>query len=278
MHALKVNTMPSKQAPLARVLKEARDAHDLLRECGAGLAEVNAELKSDGGAEHAPAGVQAALLKNEAVEEKVAVVTEKIEVVQSALSGQIRDRSMLDHQFAAALEQEAAARFLALHDGLTGLANRALLMDRLQHELAQAQRHGWSVAVMFIDLDGFKSINDRLGHAIGDRVLQIVGQRLLTNSRSVDTLSRFGGDEFVFVQTEVKDETDVEKVAEKLLQALSAPAELDEDGERLAPDISASIGIALFPRNGDSAESLLVSADRAMYQAKRSGAGYAFAL
>lgn len=270
--------IPPRDAPLATVLQETRNASQLLRECGAGLAEVNAGLKVEREADHAPATLQTALLKNEAVEEKVAVVTEKMEAVEGALNGQIRDRKMLDHQFAAAVEQEAAARFLALHDGLTGLANRVLLMDRLQHEVAQAQRHGWSVAVMFIDLDGFKLINDCQGHAVGDRVLQRVGQRLLANSRSVDTLSRFGGDEFVFVQTEVKDEADVEKVAEKLLQALSEPAELDEDGEPHAPEVRASIGIALFPRDGDSAESLLASADRAMYQAKRSGAGYAFAL
>lgn len=265
-------------APLATVLEETRLVQQLLRECGDGLAEVNAGLKLDSDEAHATVSVQSALRKNEAVEEKVAVVTEKVEVVESALNGQIRDRRMVDHQFAAAVEQESAARYLALHDGLTGLANRALLMDRLEHELAQALRHGWSVAVMFIDLDHFKLINDQLGHAVGDRVLQIVGQRLADNSRSVDTVCRFGGDEFVFVQTEVKDEADVATVAEKLLDALCAPSGLGEDDVIPAPDIRASMGIALFPQHGDSADVLLASADRAMYQAKRSGSGFAFAI
>lgn len=278
MHAPKDPSMSAAEAPLAAVLQETRQVRQLLRECGDGLAEVNAGLKLDSDEARLTASVQAARRKNKAVEEKVAVVTEKVEEVESALNDEIRDRRMLDHQFAAALEQEAAARFLALHDGLTGLANRVLLMDRLQHEIAQAQRHGWQVGVMFIDLDEFKAINDRMGHAVGDRVLQLVAQRLQDNSRSVDTLSRFGGDEFVFVQTEVKDGGDVAKVAGNLLQALAAPAQQDEDGTPLPKDIRASIGIALFPQHGDTPEKLLVSADRAMYRAKQRGGGYAFAL
>jgi predicted signal transduction protein with EAL and GGDEF domain len=196
-------------ASLDTALQETRQVEQLLRECGNGLAEVNAGLKLCAAEQQIAVYVQGALLKNEAIEEKVAVVTGKVEAVESALNGQIRNRRMIEHQLAAAVEQETAARQLALHDALTGLPNRALLVDRLGHELAQAQRQGWAVAVMFIDLDGFKWINDRLGHATGDRVLQIVAQRLTENSRSVDTVSRFGGDEFVFLLIDVKRHTDV---------------------------------------------------------------------
>jgi diguanylate cyclase (GGDEF)-like protein len=264
-------------APLDTVLQETRQVQQLLRECGNGLAEVNAGLKLDADEQQIAGYVHSALLKNEAIEEKVAVVTGKVEVVESALSGQIRDRRMVDHQFAAAVEQEAAARHLALHDPLTGLANRALLIDRLEHELAQARRHGWAVAVMFIDLDDFKRINDRLGHACGDRVLQIVAECLTENSRSVDTVSRFGGDEFVFLLTDVKHHTAVAKVAQKLLDALRAPLPQRAGEPVPVPEIRASIGIALFPHHADTVEALLAAADRAMYQAKRSGSGFAFA-
>ncbi|WP_395793012.1 diguanylate cyclase domain-containing protein [Aquimonas sp.] len=264
-------------ASLDTALQETRQVEQLLRECGNGLAEVNAGLKLCAAEQQIAVYVQGALLKNEAIEEKVAVITGKVEAVESALNGQIRNRRMIEHQLAAAVEQETAARQLALHDALTGLPNRALLVDRLGHELAQAQRQGWAVAVMFIDLDGFKWINDRLGHATGDRVLQIVAQRLTENSRSVDTVSRFGGDEFVFLLIDVKRHTDVAKVAQKLLDALRAPPPKGEDEPIPVPEIRASIGIALFPQHADTADALLASADRAMYQAKRSGSGFAFA-
>jgi diguanylate cyclase (GGDEF)-like protein len=269
--------LSSKAAPLVTVLHETREVQQLLRECSESLAEVNAGLKFVSPAQQVAGSVQSALLKNEAVEDKVAVVAGKVEVVESALHGQIRDRRMVEHQFAAAVEQEAAARHLALHDALTGLANRALLVDRLDHELAQARRHGWSVAVMFIDLDNFKRINDRLGHATGDRVLQIVAQRLSENSRSVDTVSRFGGDEFVFLLTDVKHQSDVARVAQKLLDALHAPPPQVENGQIAVPEIDASIGIALFPQHADTVGTLMAAADTAMYQAKRSGSGFAFA-
>ncbi len=268
----------STAAPLATVLQEARQVHQLVAQCSNELADVNAELKLNIDAREPATAVQRSLQKNEAVADKVAVVAEKIGVVETGLKGQIRDRRMVDHQFAAAVEQEAAARHLALHDELTGLPNRALLTDRLEHELNQAKRHGWRTAVMFIDLDGFKLINDRLGHAAGDQVLRVVAQRLTANTRSVDTVSRFGGDEFVFLLTEVKDEAFVAQVAEKLLTALDAPCELGQPRSSPGPQVRASIGIALFPLHATTADALITTADAAMYQAKQSGSGYAFAI
>lgn len=263
--------------PQGSAQQEAEQAQRLVAECGEQLASVNADLVHEAADPQTSSGVKSALHKNQSVEKKVATALDKVVAVRSALTVQQRDRRMLDHQFAAAIEQEAAARHTALHDVLTGLPNRALLDDRLEHGLEQAKRHGWSIAVMFIDLNAFKRINDELGHAVGDRVLQTVAQRLTENTRSVDTVSRYGGDEFVYLLTEIKSEVDVAQVAEKLVSALRAPWQ-EYGNSPTSPVIVASIGIAVFPQHGVTADALLRSADSAMYQAKQSSSGYAFAL
>src|SRR6202044_3678914 len=113
----------------------------------------------------------------------------------------IRDRTLVDHQLAAAVEQVEGSRNAALHDSLTGLPNRVLFRDRLEHGIAQAKRHRWILAVMFVDMDNFKSINDTYGHEAGDAVLQTVAKRLAHNARVDDTVSRYGGDEFLYLLT-----------------------------------------------------------------------------
>ncbi len=162
---------------------------------------------------------------------------------------------------------EARIAFLAQHDPLTGLPNRALLHDRLDQTLAHAHRHGTRIALMFLDLDRFKTINDSLGHMMGDRLLQGVAQRLISCIRETDTVSRQGGDEFLIVLTDVEVPDDAARVAEKILDLLHPP--FDIDGQQLGT--SFSIGIALYPEDGDSVEVLMKNADTAMYHAKESG-------
>jgi diguanylate cyclase (GGDEF)-like protein/PAS domain S-box-containing protein len=155
----------------------------------------------------------------------------------------------------------------AQHDGLTDLPNRLLLNDRLTQAIAMAQRHQYQLAVLFLDLDRFKHINDSLGHEIGDRVLRTVSQRLLKCVRASDTVSRQGGDEFVVLLAEIKNPQDAALCAEKILAALSMPCLLDEHDLYT----TASIGIASFPEDGASAELLTKHADLAMYRAKQEG-------
>ncbi len=164
---------------------------------------------------------------------------------------------------------EEQVRHLANHDPLTGLPNRRLLDDRLTQALNLAQRSGLGVAVMLIDLDRFKIINDTHGHEIGDRVLQTVARRLRTTIRKVDTVARQGGDEFVVVLPELGKATDAGRVANKILQQLGKPIAV----ERHSFVIGASIGISVFPSDGADAESLLRAADIAMYRAKSTGRG-----
>ena len=155
----------------------------------------------------------------------------------------------------------------AFHDSVTNLANRPLFSDRVQHALARAERSGAAVAVMFIDLDEFKTVNDSLGHPAGDRVLREVASRLSATIRPTDTVARFGGDEFAVLLDGVTDLADAADAAARLLRALEA--ELEIDGKQVFP--RASIGICLVEPGGPTtnAEELLRNADVAMYMAKR---------
>lgn len=170
-------------------------------------------------------------------------------------------------------EAEAFINFQAYHDLLTRLPNRALFKDRLSLAMAQARRSKQCLAVMFLDLDRFKIVNDSLGHTIGDRLLQAVSVRLSECLRKGDTLSRFGGDEFTLLLPEVASEAAAATIAEKIIKALKEPFFLD-DHEIY---VGCSIGIVTFPEGGDDIETLIQNADAAMYHIKQRGKdGYAF--
>lgn len=156
---------------------------------------------------------------------------------------------------------------LANHDPLTGLANLRLARERLYSALSFSKRKQWKMAVMFIDLDGFKTINDTHGHDIGDEVLKKVAQRLVENLREVDTVARIGGDEFLVIQTEVPHRLAAANVAEKIVKSVSEPIRIEEK----TITIGASIGIALYPENGEDSRVLMKKADDAMYYTKRIG-------
>jgi len=168
---------------------------------------------------------------------------------------------------------EERISFQAYHDLLTQLPNRALFKDRLSVALSQAQRNGRRVAVLFIDLDRFKLINDSLGHAEGDELLKSVATRLQACVRRSDTLARLGGDEFTILLPDLNDAEDAALIAQKVIDELWRP--LIVGGEEIRP--TASIGIALYPDDGIEAESLVKHADIAMYHVKAGGKdGYAF--
>ena len=156
---------------------------------------------------------------------------------------------------------------LAHHDCLTGLPNRLLFRDRLSHALSRSQRSGNKVGLLFLDLDRFKNINDTLGHDIGDIVLQLVTRRLKDQVRDEDTLARLGGDEFVLVAEEIRDARSLSLVADKILHSMAEPFTIN-DQELF---ISTSIGISVYPEDGDSVENLMKCADVAMYRSKEIG-------
>ena len=189
----------------------------------------------------------------------------------------VRERQILANRLAAAEAQEEIARHAAFHDPLTGLPNRALFNDRLEHGLVQAERNGWTPTVMFVDLDDFKNFNDLHGHDAGDGVLQTIAGRLKENIRGGDTVSRYGSDEFLYLLMEVGDEQRIALIARQIIKAIQAPCEVSVRGLVISPIIHASIGLAIFPKDGTTADTLFKSADAAMYRAKRSTSGYSFA-
>ena len=156
---------------------------------------------------------------------------------------------------------------LALHDALTGLPNRRLLLDRLASSVAHAHRNKGTMAVMYLDLDGFKQINDSLGHAAGDTLLGMVASRLVAMLRQEDTVARMGGDEFVIALWELSHAEDVGELASKVIQALSQPYDI----EGRSVNVSASVGIGIYPTHGGEPETLLKNADMALLEAKRTG-------
>lgn len=164
-------------------------------------------------------------------------------------------------------DSRVALKHLAQHDGLTGLPNRALFDDRLQQALVHARRTQAHIALLFVDLDGFKCVNDSHGHHTGDLLLTAVAQRILACVREADTAGRIGGDEFVMLLNPIGREQDALNVADKVRAALEKPFEL----EGHVVTISASIGVALFPQHGDSERALALGADSAMYRSKADG-------
>jgi diguanylate cyclase (GGDEF)-like protein/PAS domain S-box-containing protein len=164
-------------------------------------------------------------------------------------------------------EAEARMRHMAQHDQLTGLPNRTLFSDRLGQALADAQRHGEMLVLMYLDLDKFKPINDNFGHATGDLVLREAAARMCACVRDSDTVARFGGDEFIVLLRRISDADDAQRVAEKIRQSLRESIVLG--AQRF--NISCSIGIAIYPQHGDNEITLCAHADQAMYSAKHSG-------
>jgi len=182
-------------------------------------------------------------------------VNEKL--VLAALSSQVKAET-------AAIALEAAEKAAAL-DALTRLPNRTILLDRCAQAIASSKRRGSRSALLFLDLDNFKALNDTHGHPFGDKVLQLIAERMLAAVREVDTVSRLGGDEFLILLAELSQVADARRVADKLLASIAEPAQIDDQ----VVNLTASLGIALYPDDGEDVTTLLAKADAAMYEAKR---------
>jgi len=234
--------------------------------------------------------------------QKIALLRGQVEALRQQVTGLIQalaaaERGSDDGQTEGLVEANGALVLSALHaeeaaesavgelvelrstvqrDVLTGTPNRALMLDRLKGAIALSRRRGARCALLFVDLDGFKQINDTLGHAVGDAVLCLVARRLESVLRDSDTVSRHGGDEFLVLLAEISHPADAALIATKMLQALAEPGEKGESitpGLGVLPAISASVGIAIFPEDGHEAGLLIANADAAMYEAKKGGRG-----
>jgi diguanylate cyclase (GGDEF)-like protein/PAS domain S-box-containing protein len=182
-------------------------------------------------------------------------------------AGEVTGAVIVFHDVSMSRAMTLKMSHMALHDTLTDLPNRVMLIDRLTQAIVAAHRKGTQVAVVFLDLDQFKRINDSLGHALGDQLLRSVSSRLVTCVRGSDTVSRQGGDEFVLLLSEIKHKRDAGSTATKILAKLAAPHAIDKHSLR----VTASLGVSTYPEDGDDAETLIQNADTAMYQAKETG-------
>ena len=263
----------TKPAPLlAKALIQSEQVKNKVAECAEELSLVNTVLKVELDEQGKSEDIQDALQQSEHIEEKVQECADDLHAINTALAQEVRERKKLEQKLNDSKAEEERARYLAYHDITTGLANRALFNERLDHALIQAERHHWSLAVMYMDLNKFKIINDTHGHHVGDKVLQHVGERLQACVRAEDTISRIGGDEFLCLLIEVKNDKAVAKVAELMFKNVSEPCEVNQIKLVIKP----SIGIAMYPRDGTAAETLLKNADAAMYKAKQGKDNYFF--
>ena len=222
--------------------------------------------------------IKETITRNQDVEQNVARAAGDLHQINIELAKEVAGRAVIESELADAKAslvevrkdllksqtKEEETRQITLHDTLTSLPNRMLFEQRLEHGLIQAKRHGWGLAVLFVDIDKFKSINDSYGHDLGDKVLVMVANRLKSSVRDEDTVSRWGGDEFVCVLLDVKQEADVSRIAERMANRIAAACEFNG----IVLSIRASIGIAIYPIDGETADVLFKNADRAMFKAK----------
>lgn len=272
-----VSKSPPSASSLADVLGQSERVKDIVEECADDLSSVNAGLKRELQDGEVSAGVENALEMSEGVEMKVQDAAEALAEVNQALTEQVSERHILEAQLATVTRQGDEARHASLHDPLTGLPNRALFNDRLEHGLAVANRNNLHFAVMFLDLDDFKMVNDTYGHDVGDLVLQTIAGRLKETTRDDDTVCRHGGDEFLYILVNTESEHDIALVAEKIIQAVQIPCDIRVRDLSLSLSINASLGIAIYPKDGAAPDALLDKADKAMYRAKQNKCRYSFA-
>ena len=258
---------------LSNVIVHSESIKDMVQVCADDLSTVNKVLKEELTIKKSRPSVKNAIKKNTTVENKVQLAVDELSIVNKALKDEVKERILIEQELEELKTEKDIATQASLHDALTGLPNRALFYDRLEHGLEQAKRHGWILAVMFLDLDKFKQINDTHGHDIGDQVLLTIAERLKQNTRSDDTICRFGGDEFLYLLMEVKNEHEVIKIIKKLIKTAELPC--DDIMPNLV--VKLSVGASLFPKNGDNLNDLIKKADEAMYAAKQNKLGYAFA-
>lgn len=251
-------------APLTQALGKNQLVQDKVERAGSDLSSVNQDLEEHLD-ESASVAIEGALSQSKAIESEIEGAAEELIAVNLELAEEIAERQDLERQLAESRESERAAIHEALHDEVTGLPNLVLFNDRLRNAMAQADRHGWRLAVMFIDLDDFKAINDTHGHDAGDLVLSTVAERLKSQIRSGDTVGRRSGDEFLLLMLEAKDRDNAAAFADKLVARLAEPIEMGQ----VSLSAKASVGIAMYPEDGQSAAELLKSADLSMYAAKR---------
>lgn len=271
---------------LEQALEQSHEAKEKVEDVAEELASTNRTMRRRIAAGASMVSARVALQKGldveamahdaaddlEGVTDALAQGVDDLRQVEATLARARQDLASTKVALAAARTEERAATDRAFHDAATGLPNRSLFNDRVVHGISMAERHGWTLAVMFFDLDDFKRVNDTRGHAAGDAVLKVVATRLSKHARVEDTVCRNGGDEFLYLLVDPKGRENLERIARAMRLHIARP--IDVDGQPVV--VGSSVGIAVYPGDGRAVEQLVRNADAALYQAKRQGSGHAF--
>ena len=270
--------VPAKKVSLKRVLNKNKKIKKNVENAASELTSIN-EVLNQGMEVNIPIQtIEETITLNEEVEHKVAQAADDLHQVNIELAKEVDERVVIESELAdtktdlakvlddlsISLTKEEETRKLTFLDALTGLPNRVLFEEHLDQGLIQAKRRGWGLAVLFIDIDQFKSLNDSYGHDLGDKVLLMVANRLKSLVREEDTVSRWGGDEFMCLLLEVNKEADVTRLAEMMVNRIAEACEFNG----IVLSVRASIGIAIYPADGETADILFKNADTAMFKAK----------
>ena len=278
---------------LETALERYEDVKEKMEDCALELSTVNETVKKEIDDGITLQLAKKTLLQSEVVEHKVQGCASELHEVNLMLGEQIEDQEKLNHELemirgqlsatqttlaitedilTVAHEAAEDAEQRSLRDFATGIPNRELFNDRLEQAVVLAKRNNWDLAVMFIDLDRFKLINDTHGHAVGDLVLKAVAQRLEEQVRTGDTVGRYGGDEFLYLLVNPQGKENIMRIAEDVFNYVSHTLVVDD----LVLTITPSIGISVYPADGETSQKLVANADTAMYKAKKSKAGFMF--
>jgi diguanylate cyclase (GGDEF)-like protein len=232
------------------------------------IGEQCTTLRNDGGMLSKSIGVVQDITQQKNTERNLREARDFLEATVKDRTQELADTIIrLEEEIGEREKVTAELNFLANHDALTGLPSLRLCKDRLDRSLAEARRNQQKSAVMFLDLDGFKEINDTYGHEFGDLVLKVTADRIKAEIRETDTVARIGGDEFVIILSRVPELEIVERIASSLIRQISQAIRI----VKYEVSVSASIGIALYPEHGSTSEDLIRTADKAMYLVKNSG-------
>jgi diguanylate cyclase len=271
-------TAPAAEVSLRRVLNKNKKIQNNVEHASNELNSINKVLNQGKNVNISVQTIEKTITLNEDVEEQVARAADDLHQVNLDLATEVDERVVIESELAdtktdlakvredlsKSLTKEEEIREIMFQDALTGLPNRVLFEQHLDQGLILAKRQGWGLAVLFIDIDEFKHINDTYGHDVGDKVLLIVASRLKSLIRDEDTVSRWGGDEFMCLLLEVKQAADVIHLAEKMVNRIAKACNFNG----IVLSIRASIGIAIYPANGETVDTLFKNADMAMFKAK----------
>ena len=271
-------TVSTKNISLRRVLNQNEIIKEIVNQAASELTSVNEVLKQENKVNIPVQTTQEAITQNVGVEHKLAKAADDLKQVNAELTKEVAKRVSFESELAdtkidlaearddlsKSQVKEEETRQITLHDTLTGLPNRVLFEQRLEHGLIQAKRRDWKLAVLFIDIDKFKSINDSYGHDLGDKVLLMLANRLQSSVREEDMVCRWGGDEFMCLLLDVKQEANTARLAENMVNRITEAFEINGTVLSIRP----SIGVAIYPADGETADILFKNADTAMYKAK----------